>query len=566
MAKKARSPAKPTKTPTKSPTKKVTKKARRPAKPAKSIRPIQPPAPAKRLGPAKPAARPPRPKKPESSAKKTHTTEENRGGHFFSAIRMWRILHEDQGETLFNKELLARRFYEGLEDEENPEPEVLEELNYDELNMDPDAMDPDGPEQDAPDPDDHEIDLDDDPSNSPEAWGVRMHQAGPAAKPKTQKPYEWIKERHKRAVQRIVEKLKKYGIGIDDVDENGRILDEDEFTERQQGDPWAERWWRYNPNGEWAKDFSTLLKTYGINAGQLVALMALRDLLEDLRGTPHQKALADMLDELEESVPPKLLEDAIEQSRAYRHSVGNTAKYEKKSEDLSRWYAAALHHQQVKIEYTTPGSATRVRHVAALGTVFHREENAIYLLASEQKGDGGWHSVRQWKFDRVKSVQTTGLPNPKLSEIPPDPLVRSAPGSHPIERLDNERIYFYSGGAWLEVGTEPKRLEVVVRVPVVKREGLPEGERRRLESEDRRRAYGWMMWCREKPFHPRQMATTETRPDGEEQLRLVVERCYVKDMASRLLRLQDCFEVIEPPELISLLQQYGNAICSRHGG
>ena len=38
-----------------------------------------------------------------------HTSEENRGGPFFEKMRMWRMLHEDGGRTIFNKMLLAER-------------------------------------------------------------------------------------------------------------------------------------------------------------------------------------------------------------------------------------------------------------------------------------------------------------------------------------------------------------------------------------------------------------------------------------------------------------------------
>ena len=86
----------------------------------------------------------------------------------------------------------------------------------------------------------------------------------------------------------------------------------------------------------------------------------------------------------------------------------------------------------------------------------------------------------------------------------------------------------------------------------------------KLQNAAHRRAHNWMAWCREKPFHPRQHAIMEPAPDGGEQLRLVVERCYVTEMASRLLRLQDCFEVVKPVELAILIRQYATAIAASH--
>lgn len=486
----------------------------------------------------------------DAAAKKKQAIEETRGGHFFAAIRMWRILH-DHGSTPINKEQLARKFFAGIEDEEHPDRETIEDVldEYDE-DLGLDLLDDASEEVENP-------------ADGPEAWGVVLSdERTDAAKAST--PYAWIKEKHKRKVQRIVEKLQRHGIGIDDVDENDNVLNEDELAARKKADRWAERWWRYNPNGAWAEDFRQLLNTYGANGRELVALMALRDLLEDMKGTPHQHALQDHLDRMMSCVPRELREEAIEQSRGYRHSVGNAAKYLPKREHLERWYDAVLHRKQVLIRHTTPGYPERTRHLAALSTVFDREENSLFLLGSE-KTDAGWGIVKQWKFDRVASVEKTGVNNPPLAAIPAHALVRRAPGSDTIERLDNKVVYNYSSGAWLEFGSEPRRLELVVRVPDVSRPGMGDEDRRKLQDDARRRAYSWMSWCREKPFHRRQVATMETLPNGEQQLRLVVERCYITEMSSRLLRLQDCFEVVEPPELVVLLRQYAGAISAGHG-
>jgi len=470
----------------------------------------------------------PAPKKPG------HTSDENRGGQFFSTLRMWQLLHSDGGRTIFNKQLLAERFFATIADEENPEPEALASEIETELAGDLDA--------------DHGDDL-----------------AGYAASGgKTPKKYGWIREKHRRYVQRKIETLQKHGVGIDDTDEVGNVLDDDGLKRRKKANRSAERWYRYNPNGPWAEEFETLLSAYGVTGAELLGLMALRDLLEDMRGTPHRKSLQQLLDRMMRCVPPELRDEAIEQARAYRHSIGNTAKYVRKANDLERWYAAALHREQVVIDYTTPGKATRPRHLAALSTMFHREENSIYLLGSE-KTAAGWGPVRQWKFDRVHAVKATGLRNPRLAALYKDPLVRPAAHGGGIERLDNNRVYDHSAGAWLEIGVAPKRLEVIVRVPAVGRPGMEETARANLEKAARRRAYGWMEWCREKPFHPRQVATVETTAAGEKQLRLVVEKCYVAEMASRLLRLQDCFEVVEPRELAVLIRDYAGAISACHG-
>lgn len=478
--------------------------------------------------------------------KRRHTSEENRGGNFFSTIKMWRLLHMDGGRTIFNKQTLADRFFADLVNEEDPERESTSSPSSSGLEAELESS-----LGDALGDDDLGDDGGDDGGD--EACG---------GSPST--PYNRIGEKHKRYVQRKIEALQKYGIGVDDTDEVGNVLDEDALRQRKQVDPFAERCYRYNPFSEWAEEFDTLLNAYGVTGSDLLGLMALRDLLEDMRGTPHQKSLQQLLDRMMRCVPPTLRDEAIEQARAYRHSVGNTAKYVRKASDLERWYAAALHRQQVVIDYTTPGEPMRPRHLAALSTMFHREENSIYLLGSE-KTAAGWGPVRQWKMDRVDAVRMTGAKNPRLADLQQDPLVRAAPGGGRIERLDNKRVYDYSAGAWLEVGATPIRMEVLVRVPAVGHPGMAEAARATVEKAARRRAYGWMEWCREKPFHPRQTATMETLADGEKQLRLVVERCYIAEMASRLLRLQDCFEVVAPPELATAIRDYAQSIAAHHG-
>ena len=566
--------------------------AKQSRKPTKAATP-GPVAPSAKATGKKTAARPAgtpaaRPRKPTKSAKKAarpaaarasaaaattpaktkkNTSEENRGGYFFSAIKMWRLLHTDGGTTIFNKEELARRYFKGIENDEAPEPELhsadLEDEFDDDLHepLDED-LENDGEDDVFHDGPPGAAAGADSGAGAGDARRVAARSAS-SSSPRTSSPYQWIKERHKRYVQRTIEKLKNYGIGIEDTDELGNVLDEDDLKKRKEDNPRAERWWRYDPHGEWAQEFDLLLNAYGVNGSELLAFMALRDLLEDMRGTPHQKALQRQLDRMMRCVPPKLREEAIEQSRSYRHSVGNTAKYIPKAEDLERWYTAALQRQQVVIHYNTPGERTRPRHVAALSTMFNREENSIYLLASELTPKG-WGSVRQWKFDRVQAVKPTNLKNPRLADLLRDPLVRPAPHGGDIERLDANLVYDYSAGAWLEIGVKPQRMEIIVRIPPVGRPGMDEKALAELRREARRRAYGWMYWCHEKPFHPRQVDRLETLANGEKQLRLVVEKCYVKEMASRLLRLQDCFEVIEPRELVLLVQEYAHAISSRH--
>lgn len=478
---------------------------------------------------------------PPVAKKKSYVSEENRGGYFFTKIRVWRILHDAEPGTIFNKQMLAERFFSDIDRDEDPDPEPVRDL----LENDPDA------DWLAGD------DSDDMPDDMSEARDGRHSD-------KLAKPYNRIRERHKRRMQRSIEALQKCGVEIDDVDKFGNKLSDEVLKERRENKSSVEKWWRYNPDGYWAGQLERLLMNFRVTGTELVAMMALRDLLEDMRGTPHQKALQDRLEAMEKCVPPELLQEALEQSRAYRHSVGNTAKYLDKAEYLEKWYGACLNRMQVKIDYTVPGEEMRTRHVAAMTTVFDREENSLLLYGSE-KTTAGWSRVKQWKLDRVSDVRPTKQENPRLAELPPHALVRPAPGGFDTERLDADHVREYSAGAWLELDAKPRRLEIVLRVPAAGRPGMTPAEMEKLQKAARRRAYNWMAWCCEKPLHRRQRTSMEPVPGGGVQMRLVVERCYVTEMASRLLRLQDCFEVIEPPELTVLIRDYALAIATSHG-
>lgn len=503
---------------------------------------------------AKPARKPARSGKPMTeiattggdapvAKKKAYVSEENRGGHFFTKIRVWRILHDAEPGTIFNKQMLAERFFSDIDRDEDPDPEPVRDL----LENDPDA----------------DWLADDDSDDMPDEMSDTRDGG---RSDKLARAYNRIRERHKRRMQRAIEALQKCGVEIDEVDKVGNNIPDDVRKERRESKSSVEKWYRYNPDGYWARQLERLLMNFRITGTELVAMMALRDLLEDMRGTPHQKALQDRLEAMEKCVPPDLRQEALEQSRAYRHSVGNTAKYLKKAELLELWYASCLNRMQIKIRYTVPGrNRTETRHLAAMSTVFNREENSLFLLGSEKTIEG-WGKVKQWKLDRVSGVEETKLKNPRLADLPPHALIRPAPGGFDKERLDADRVFDYSAGAWLELDAKPRRLEIVLRVPTVGRPGMPNAELEVLKASAERRAYNWMAWCREKPFHPRQLRPQmEPAPGGGEQMRLVVERCYVTEMASRLLRLQDCFEVIEPPELVELIRDHALAIAKAHG-
>jgi hypothetical protein len=286
-----------------------------------------------------------------------------------------------------------------------------------------------------------------------------------------------------------------------------------------------------------------LLDTYGIQVYDLVGIMACRTLLTDLQGLPQLEGVRGLVDKMTALLPKEIREEAIELSRAWRYSLGDASKYASpaKKQALGRWHNATILRQQVEIEHTSPGKPSRVRRLAALGTTFDREENAVYLLGSEEdpESPGNWKWPVQWKFDRVSGVKPVGLKNPPLSAIWDHPRVRAARGPGP-ERLDISHLYSDSVGSFFRYGEPTIRLELLVHAP------------------------HWIAWCTERPFHPKQRVSHETGADGQPQLRLVVDRCDEQEIASRLLRLGGDFTVVSPPSLIKKLRSTAAAIAARH--
>jgi hypothetical protein len=423
------------------------------------------------------------------------TLEDDRGGQFFEKIRMWRILHEDRGQTRFTKAILMERFYE-----------------------------------------DH--------ADRKASFELRLALAEPGREGAIRREAAKERDTRKRHVERLVEVLKKIGVPIDDVDERDRPIDEDELAVIQRESPFAERVWKYNPDGEWARHFHELLDTYGIHGYELLGMMACRTLLQDLAGLPQPEAVRSLVDRMTALVPKEMREQMLDEARAWRYSLGDTSKYASpaKKEGLTRWYEATILRRQVEIEHQTPGKPVRIRRLAALGTLFDREENSVYLLGCEEDPEkpGSWKWPLQWKFDRVSSVRLLPDRNPPLSAIWPHERVRAAAGPGP-ERLDIARLFCDSVGCFFRYGEPTVRLEVLIHSP------------------------GWMAWCIEKPFHPKQRVFHETDEAGNPVLRLVVDRCDEEEICSRLLRLGGSFTVLQPTSLIRKLKATAAAITGRHG-
>ena len=161
----------------------------------------------------------------------------------------------------------------------------------------------------------------------------------------------------------------------------------------------------------------------------------------------------------------------------------------------------------MRIEYETPGKKPAARTLAALGTRFDREEDAVYLIGAEPAPDGTWRRPVPWKLDRVRRLLP--LPserNPDPSAYPSHRLLGETPGeAAAVSRLDVERLFADSVGGFYE-----------------------------------------------------------TDADGGPRLRLVVDRCYEEEMVNRLLRLGDAFTVVAPPSLVTRLLEKIRGIERRH--
>jgi hypothetical protein len=421
--------------------------------------------------------------------------EDERGVRFFDKHRMWRIFHDDGGKTIFTKAKLEKLFY-----------------------------------------DDH--------AERHKHFEDKIRKAAsPAEEQNVRKARDKEKMARRQHITRAVVALQEIRVPIDDIDERGRRVSRDDRPQKQQETQYTERGWKYNPAGVWARRLDNLLNTYGIQGYELVGIMACRSLLTDLEGLPQLEGARTLVDKMTGLLPKEIREEAIDLARSWRYSLGDTSKYATpaKKEALGRWYEATIRRQQVEILHQSPGKQPRVRRLAALGTTFDREENAVYLLGSEEdaKNPGSWKWPVQWKFDRVSSVKLVGLKNPPLAAIWKHPRVRRAAGPGP-ERIDISHLYSDSVGSFFRYGQPTIRLELIVY------------------------AAHWIAWCIEKPFHPKQQATHETGADGKPQLRLVVDRCDEAEIASRLLRLGGNFTVVSPPSLIKNLREMAVAIANRH--
>jgi hypothetical protein len=455
---------------------------------------------------------------PDGEAKK-HTPEAKRGGQFFKKLRMWQILHERPGHV-WNKQDLAEALFKDGDFDCDPDDETEAGDNEDQLEW-----------------------VTDGPGDG--QWKMK------------------IRTKHKKDAQRQVEALSKMEIGIIDCDKVGNELTPAEVKERQEANKYEERYWKYDRDAKWARLFTDLQTTHLLSGSALVGLKTLADLLGPMQGSPHQQSVQGIVDRLFRMVPPALREEARQQARAWVHALGFTGKYIKCKAELREWYVATLLRKQVQLVYEKPGESYiedskkrgRVRMVAAFGTKYDAEESSLYLIGSEWeavtdehgKVTKGWSSPKQFKLDRLVSVQLTDRKNPALADIPRHHLIKRDGVAVSNERLDLERLYSDSAGSYLSYDP-PVDVEFLVEAPT-------------NAVKDLWRAANWAAWVQEKRFHPNQLVDSE---DGGRRLRVVINRCNADEVISRMLRLGVDFQLLRPAELRTLVREKALLIAKRH--
>ena len=357
-------------------------------------------------------------------------------------------------------------------------------------------------------------------------------------------------EAKRREAQRLLLALQAVGVGVINTNEIGEELSDDEsdsLARRRK-----KRYWKYDPHHYWSVQFDDLINKNGFTPYEFAALATLSDMLDSIRGTPQLKAVEKLLDKIRNSIPPELVDDAREIGRIYRCSHSMQSKYQTAAHDLSILYHACLNQSQVEFEYNTPGVGVKARRIAPETPVFDREDSALYIVGHEYDiYKQTWSDIKQFKVDRItlRSTKALKLKNPSPSHYPTHDRVRFLGPADAPARLDREHLYYESAGAYFETHRPAVSVEVLIRPP----------KETRL-----REAANWMCWVEEKPFHRNQETIREKNSAGHEQLRLRIPACNENEIASRLLRMGDCFEIIAPDSLRERITGMAKGILAMH--
>lgn len=393
-------------------------------------------------------------------------------------------------------------------------------------------------------------DLDRDLDDLAEWFGNLQAAEGTAAAPATPAGLRTIKKSSRdRNAERVITSLGRIGFIFTRCDENGRPLGKTKALKsgskkKAKGKSAAATsgkvWWKYDPNGPVSMELERLTKKIALTDFEIEGIMGCTALLESLHDLPMIAGMRPALARLTVHIPKRSLKQAADQALVWRFMLRRAKKYATQKKMLQAWNDAAVLSRRCMIKYAPPGEQPTTREVVTLGTMFMPEEESIFLIGCEQdkKAPGKWMLPVQYKLDRVSAVEATDLQNPKLADLRSHYRVDSLGRKEHAERIDLEKLYEDSAGAFFHYGPT---IKLVVRVHDPRKVAL----------------------CKEMPFHRRQRIDEGPRP-GE--ITLTVDRCFLEEVVPRLLRLENGFTVIEPPEVVEAMRRVASEILARHGG
>lgn len=429
--------------------------------------------------------------------------EQERGGDFLRKWKAFVAIHRNHNDQPFTKKMLA-------------------EWLRDDLDRDLD-------------------DLAEWFDNVQSAGGANAAAATPAAL-KTIK-----KSSRDRNAERVITSLERIGFTFTRCDENGQPLEKTKTLKsgskkKAKGKSTTATsgkvWWKYDPTGPVSVELERLTKKIALTDFEIEGIMGCTTLLESLHDLPMIAGVRPALARLTVHIPKRSLTQAADQALVWRFMLRRGNKYASKKKMLQTWNDAAVLAQRCVIEYAAPGDKPTFREVVTLGTMFMPEENSIFLIGCEpdRKSPDTWMLPVQYKLDRVRSVEMTSQPNPKLTDLHSHYRVGSLGRKEHAERIDLEKLYEDSAGAFFNYGPT---IKLVVRVHDAQKATL----------------------CREMPFHRRQHVDDGPGPD---EITLTVDRCFFDEVVPRLLRLEDGFTVVEPPEVIEAMRRVARGILARY--
>lgn len=361
-----------------------------------------------------------------------------------------------------------------------------------------------------------------------------------------------------RNAERAIKSLQRLGLEIKRTDEFGKPYKKKPKTrsgkkstsKKTTGDASSIKvWWTYDSKGPVSTNLERLFTNFKLTGYELEGIMGCNALLENFYGLPMQEKVVKTFGRITSHVPPRLFREAADQGAVWRFMFRRPGKYEPKKKLLREWNDATILRKQCTmtyapadvawIHYLTPDAlpAQPPRRIAAYGTIFHAEEDSIYLVAAEPdtRDPQKWQRPVLYKFDRVIDLRMEDDDNPILEDIPSHARIKTK-GKGIASRLDLEALFTDSIGAFFNYR---KTQTVVVRI----------------------HSPTHITRCLERPFHRRQHV--EIGP-GKNEITLTIDSCFLKEVLPRLLAMEDGFTVEQPQELAQAIHDMANEMASRH--